>query len=565
MKKLQVGIAKTKKQQIEGMKTFKGDTLVFPFADNSTNVMTMKGMKEPLIITDSNGSRVVQPNEEIITSGQVIEKRMDNYKKKLQLGKLKKYQTWGEVERLKAQGFKTVEKDGKNITLEKNNPGSNSGNYNYIGGGNKLTGLSQNDWFAQLVASGMTPKEFAKNNGGTPEGNKAYADFYGDPKNTPASTERKVVNSDAIPILNSAGLKSMMPNIDLSKNNIQRVNPDNYATPKSPLIDKEKLKGFQLPENIDLGFAGADAFLNKPISPPAKQTVAHYTPEYFRPHLQPTMDAGTTAMRNIDRTRGNAMSKNANLANVAMQRAAGTSAELNRVDNLNVDLANNAQLKNIEIQGTNNQTLYDNAAEQVMAKRDRVSNQSEVLANVNSRVQGYKRDKAAAKLSQDQLEMMKAYYNGQNNATGNTSATGNATPTDNGAAALAESNRLKASRSTGQNTTQTFPSIPRVADNNIANDFNTQIPTKPNIYQPNITMPKMPVIPANFGEEAFKQQDVPSNYVEQNNPATPSRLRQELNYGAFGDMQPNFNVNTNMPRYQLGLKNKLKLKLKFNK
>lgn len=407
-KVMQMGIAQNINDYTTGLKDSSKSAMMFPFQKGSKNVMTMKGITEPILMTDELGTQIAYPGNDYNTQGSVYEQRMQVGLNIPDLSQLMGNRKQVEIEQ--KPYMQTT-----NVNL--GTPGTNNKAPNLPGGRGNLTTQTPEQYMQSLLDVGYTPEQVQQqlNGGGTMLGEnywKPYADMYGKRYGTPGNPTTKDVSlSPIVGNLEPKGINApYQPSLD-SPNIPQTVpTPDNPNGRKKigDLLKDPKTSNIlnSIGQNADLI---APFFLNDK-KPPAKGTTAYYTPELLQPNLQPYMDAGTSAMRQLNRFGGNAGTKNALIASTAMQRAANTANEMNRVDNANNQIINDAALKNIGLQEQNNLTNYNNQANRILFENGRNAKRQQWAANLAARLQTKQRDKNAEALDQTQRDLYRQIY-----------------------------------------------------------------------------------------------------------------------------------------------------------
>ena len=406
---LQMGIAMTPKDYTTGLKDSSKNSMLFPFQKGSKNMMTMSGMRGPILLKDENGTRLAKPGENHITQGTVLEKR-------LQLGlnqmpDLSGLQ--GNRQRVDIQGNPYMQTTNVNL----GNTGTQRTGPNLPGASNQLTNQTPDQYMQSLLNTGYTPEQVQTqlDGGGTMLGQnfwEPYTQMYNEKYGNPATpTTRDTTLSPILGKIDSKGLNAPYKPSLTNPNAPQTVptgTPNDKENPIGSFLKNPKTGNIlnELGQNADL----IAPFFLKDTPPPSKANTAYFNPELHQYNLQPSMDAHTNAMRQFRNLRGNAGTKNALMAASMMDRANATSNEMNRVDNLNTGILNDAALKNIGIQADNNNTNYQNQANRIMFENGRNAKRQQWAANLSARLQTKQRDKNAMEMDERQRQLYGTIY-----------------------------------------------------------------------------------------------------------------------------------------------------------
>jgi hypothetical protein len=221
------------------------------------------------------------------------------------------------------------------------------------------------------------------------------------------------------PQVQEAGVKEEPTLVD-GRSNVAPLTPKGFTQPNNigqPIPDKTKGNGLlNLAANADI-IAGAFN-LGRDKNPPYKDTTGYINPaleQYNTTPINETYRSTRKALQN-----NSAQNQNLQLMGLASKQSKDLMSEVGGVNNRNIDRRNNAQSQNINIEAGNNQTMYDNQANQVKFKNDRNAKLQQLASQVSGRSQSMIRDNNANKLANKQLDLYNGYFNGTTPANGTT-------------------------------------------------------------------------------------------------------------------------------------------------
>jgi hypothetical protein len=148
----------------------------------------------------------------------------------------------------------------------------------------------------------------------------------------------------------------------------------------------------------------APFLINKDPKYPLQATTGYYNPSLQMANTSPIKQAYASTRKGL--INNSAQNQNIQLMALASREAQDVANEQGRVNNLNNQITNEAQLQNIGISRENNVVMQNNQLQRAMQERDRLAKWQQLASQISNRSQAKARDKKAGQFDESQIALI---------------------------------------------------------------------------------------------------------------------------------------------------------------